>query len=105
MAEGVGFEPTVPCSTAVFKTAALSHSATPPRKAGQQDTRRAKRAHPLVLDSALPRPPRQRLVRERPSPGDQVVQIRAEAESPHEERQQGRDEKSFENPCEHRVPA
>ena len=32
LAEGVGFEPTVPCSTAVFKTAALSHSATPPRK-------------------------------------------------------------------------
>jgi len=31
MAEGVGFEPTVPCSTAVFKTAALNHSATPPR--------------------------------------------------------------------------
>lgn len=31
MAEGVGFEPTVPCGTAVFKTAALSHSATPPR--------------------------------------------------------------------------
>src|SRR5262245_39582176 len=31
MAEGVGFEPTVPCSTTVFKTAALNHSATPPR--------------------------------------------------------------------------
>ena len=31
LAEGVGFEPTVPCGTAVFKTAALSHSATPPR--------------------------------------------------------------------------
>ena len=31
MAEGVGFEPTEPCSSAVFKTAALNHSATPPR--------------------------------------------------------------------------
>jgi hypothetical protein len=30
LAEGVGFEPAVPCGTAVFKTAALSHSATPP---------------------------------------------------------------------------
>ena len=30
VAEGVGFEPTVPFSTAVFKTAALNHSATPP---------------------------------------------------------------------------
>lgn len=32
MAEGVGFEPTVPCGTAVFKTAAFDHSATPPSK-------------------------------------------------------------------------
>ena len=30
MAEAVGFEPTVPCRTAVFKTAALVHSATLP---------------------------------------------------------------------------
>jgi hypothetical protein len=30
LAEGVGFEPTVPCSTAVFKTARISHSRTPP---------------------------------------------------------------------------
>ena len=30
MAEGVGFEPTVPFGTAVFKTAAFNHSATPP---------------------------------------------------------------------------
>ena len=30
LAEGVGFEPTVDCSTAVFKTAALNHSTTPP---------------------------------------------------------------------------
>lgn len=31
MAEGVGFEPTVPCGTPVFKTGAFDHSATPPR--------------------------------------------------------------------------
>ena len=31
VAEGVGFEPTAPCGAAVFKTAALNHSATPPR--------------------------------------------------------------------------
>jgi hypothetical protein len=30
LAEGVGFEPTVPFDTAVFKTAALNHSAIPP---------------------------------------------------------------------------
>ena len=30
MAEVVGFEPTVPCGTTVFKTAAFDHSATPP---------------------------------------------------------------------------
>ncbi len=30
LAEGVGFEPTVPLGTAVFKTAAFSHSAIPP---------------------------------------------------------------------------
>src|SRR3989442_1733093 len=30
VAEGVGFEPTVPCGTAVFKTARISHSRTPP---------------------------------------------------------------------------
>jgi hypothetical protein len=33
LAEGVGFEPTVGCPTAVFKTAAFVHSATPPRRA------------------------------------------------------------------------
>ena len=32
LAEGVGFEPTVPCGTTVFKTAAIGHSATPPRR-------------------------------------------------------------------------
>ena len=32
MAEEVGFEPTVPCGTTVFKTAAFDHSATPPRQ-------------------------------------------------------------------------
>ena len=30
MAEEVGFEPTVPCGTPVFKTGAFDHSATPP---------------------------------------------------------------------------
>ena len=30
MAEGVGFEPTSPFGEAVFKTAALNHSAIPP---------------------------------------------------------------------------
>ncbi len=30
LAEGVGFEPTVALATAVFKTAAFVHSATPP---------------------------------------------------------------------------
>lgn len=30
LAEEVGFEPTVPLSTTVFKTAALNHSAIPP---------------------------------------------------------------------------
>ena len=32
MAEGVGFEPTVGCPTAVFKTAAFVRSATPPAR-------------------------------------------------------------------------
>ncbi len=33
MAEGVGFEPTVPTrGTSVFKTDALDHYATPPRR-------------------------------------------------------------------------
>jgi hypothetical protein len=31
LAEGVGFEPTVPVGTTVFKTAAFNHSAIPPR--------------------------------------------------------------------------
>ena len=30
MAEGVGFEPTVPCETTVFKTVTIVHSVTPP---------------------------------------------------------------------------
>ena len=29
-AENVGFEPTVPCGTTVFKTAAIDHSANSP---------------------------------------------------------------------------
>ena len=32
MAEEVGFEPTVPCGTTVFKTAAFVHTATPPNR-------------------------------------------------------------------------
>jgi hypothetical protein len=32
LAEEVGFEPTEPCGSTVFKTAALNHSAIPPRK-------------------------------------------------------------------------
>ena len=31
-AEGVGFEPTVPCDTTVFETARFGHSRTPPQK-------------------------------------------------------------------------
>jgi hypothetical protein len=34
MAEEEGFEPPVPLDTAVFKTAAFNHSATPPQKIG-----------------------------------------------------------------------
>ena len=34
MAEGEGFEPPVGCPTAVFKTAALVHSAIPPGSPG-----------------------------------------------------------------------
>ena len=30
MAEGVGFEPTDPCGSPVFKTGAIDHSAIPP---------------------------------------------------------------------------
>ena len=30
LAEGVGFEPTIPCGMPVFKTGAFDHSATPP---------------------------------------------------------------------------
>src|SRR5205085_760380 len=41
LAEGVGFEPTEPCGSAVFKTAALNHSAIPPR-----DCRAADYCHP-----------------------------------------------------------
>ena len=32
MAEGVGFEPTEPFSSPVFKTGAIDHSTTPPFK-------------------------------------------------------------------------
>ena len=33
MAEGVGFEPTVPFDTAIFKTAGVNHFPTLPRRA------------------------------------------------------------------------
>jgi hypothetical protein len=39
VAEEVGFEPTVPFSTTVFKTAAFSHSATPPNSVRLCSTR------------------------------------------------------------------
>ena len=42
LADGVGFEPTNPCGLAVFKTAALNHSATHPDQA----------AMPLALPGA-----------------------------------------------------
>jgi len=32
VAEEVGFEPTEPCGSPVFKTGAIDHSATPPKK-------------------------------------------------------------------------
>ncbi len=38
MAEAVGFEPTVPFGTTVFKTASLSHSDTPPRSVKRNAT-------------------------------------------------------------------
>jgi hypothetical protein len=37
MAEEEGFEPPVPFGTAVFKTAALNHSATPPEEVSLDD--------------------------------------------------------------------
>lgn len=43
VAEGVGFEPTVPCDTPVFKTGALNHSATPPQKEGHIMTWRSQK--------------------------------------------------------------
>src|SRR5262249_44138540 len=47
LAEGVGFEPTEPYGSAVFKTAALDHSAIPPRDCRVR--------WPLNLAAALPR--------------------------------------------------
>lgn len=40
LAEAVGFEPTVPFGTTVFKTASLSHSDTPPRSRASAVARR-----------------------------------------------------------------
>ncbi len=39
MAEGVGFEPTDPCGSPVFKTGALNRSAIPPIKSQSQSLR------------------------------------------------------------------
>ena len=36
MAEGVGFEPTDPCGSPVFKTGAINHSTIPPIKSKSQ---------------------------------------------------------------------
>ena len=42
MAEGVGFEPTEPFGSPVFKTGAIDHSTTPPFfAAGRSDTKSA----------------------------------------------------------------
>jgi hypothetical protein len=32
MAEGVGFEPTVPCGTTLFESVQFNHSCTPPQQ-------------------------------------------------------------------------
>ena len=69
VAEGVGFEPTDPCGSAVFKTAAIDHSATPPRPRGAHriaETRRSPaasrrtrpRGRPLAGPPALDSLPR-----------------------------------------------
>lgn len=39
MAEEVGFEPTEPCGSPVFKTGALDRSATPPLSVNERATR------------------------------------------------------------------
>ena len=43
LAEGVGFEPTEACTSAVFKTAAFDHSAIPPFFAPVSEARRRAR--------------------------------------------------------------
>ena len=53
MAEEVGFEPTVPCGTTVFKTAAFNHSAIPPQiELGQDITNDEQDAH--LMEPHLP---------------------------------------------------
>ena len=56
LAEEVGFEPTVPCGTTVFKTAAFDHSAIPPHyqvtvavSAVLQNRRNSSRSTPATL--------------------------------------------------------
>ena len=46
-AEGVGFEPTEPFGSPVFKTGAIDHSTTPPMSSGAIETLKRKRAHNL----------------------------------------------------------
>lgn len=52
-AEEGGFEPPVPCGTAVFKTAAFDHSATPPSWSGPFPVWRCQRATPEVTPVRL----------------------------------------------------
>ena len=54
MAEGVGFEPTDPCGSAVFKTAAIVHSATPPWREHREDSTRELLTTPNATRTTLP---------------------------------------------------
>jgi hypothetical protein len=47
MAEGVGFEPTDPCGSPVFKTGAINRSTIPPEESAVDDVR-AVNGHPAV---------------------------------------------------------
>jgi hypothetical protein len=46
LAEEVGFEPTEPCGSTVFKTAAFNHSAIPPRRFAIRQRRAQAAAEP-----------------------------------------------------------
>ena len=54
MAEGVGFEPTETCASAVFKTAAFVHSAIPPGNATLQVPPRRVQYPPLAARTRRP---------------------------------------------------